>query len=141
MKKSKKEKNFLKLPEYPGGNDAFRKFIQKNMIYPKKAMENRIEGVVLLEYEVDDMGKVHNPKVANGLGYGCDEEAIRLVNLLKYKKVRNRGVRVKSNIKTKIAFNLQSLNMAYSYSSTQAKKEENPPENSQKNTYNYTIKY
>ncbi len=142
MKKSKKKKDFLKLPVYPGSNDAFREFIQQNLKYPKQALENRIEGIVILEYEVDDMGKVHNPKVINGLGYGCDEEAIRLAKLLNYKKVKNRGVRVKSAIKTKIAFNLKSQSLSYSYTFKKKEKPDEPEKiDSPKNSYNYTIKY
>jgi len=88
MKKTKKEKDFLKLPSYPGGNEAFRKFIQQNLKYPQEAQTKKIEGVVLIEYEVDDMGNVHNPIVVNGIGYGCDEETIRLAKLLKYQKLK-----------------------------------------------------
>ncbi|MCF8296061.1 MAG: energy transducer TonB [Saprospiraceae bacterium] len=142
MKKSKTSKDFLKLPLYPGGNDAFRKFIEKNLKYPKQALEKAIEGVVMLEYEVDDMGNVHNPKVVNGLGFGCDEEALRLVKLLKYKKVKNRGVRVKSTIKTKIAFNIKSQNIAFSYTLKKTEKTIEPEiKDPPKNSYNYTINY
>ena len=112
------------------------------MKYPKQALEKGIEEIVLLEYEVDDMGKVYNPKVINGLGYGCDEEAIRLAKLLKYKKVKNRGVRVKSNIKTKIAFNLQALKVSYSYTSENQKKvKKDLGKDTANNSYNYTINY
>ena len=139
MKKTKKEKDFLKLPSYPGGNEAFRKFIQQNLKYPQEAQTKKIEGVVLIEYEVDDMGNVHNPIVVNGIGYGCDEETIRLAKLLKYQKVKNRGIRVKAKIKTKISFKLPSSNISYNY--TVKKSEEKENKNSGEKSYNYTIKY
>ncbi len=106
MKKSKKKKNFIKIPKYPGGVNEFRKFIKENLKYPQEALENKIEGAVYIEYEVDDNGNIINPQVYKGIGYGCDEEAIRLVKLLKYEKVNNHGLRVKAKMKTKIVFKL-----------------------------------
>jgi len=37
MKNSKKR--FLKLPEYPGGKEAFKKYIRTNIRYPSEALE------------------------------------------------------------------------------------------------------
>ncbi|HRZ78028.1 MAG TPA: hypothetical protein P5248_11710, partial [Bacteroidales bacterium] len=41
-----------------------------------------------------------------GLGHGCDEEALRLVRLLRYGKAKNRGLRVKASMSTRIHFKL-----------------------------------
>lgn len=139
MQKSKREQDFLNLPTYPGGNEAFRKFIAGNLKYPKEALEKGIEGIVDLEYEVDDNGNVHNPKVLNGIGCGCDEEALRLAKLLKYKKVKNRGIRVRSTVKSKIAFKLPGVSMNYTYKSSDKKKPENKSGKPESGSYNYTI--
>ena len=104
MKKEKKKKRFLKLPQYPGGNIAFRKFIAENLIYPEEAINNRIEGTVYLSLQINDDGIVLDAKIDKGLGYGCDEEALRLAKMLQYESVRNRGVRVQSRIKIRIRF-------------------------------------
>ena len=98
MKKPRKVKDFLELPKYPGGHKDFESFIYKNLKYPKAALEKGIEGVVFLHYDVDDNGKVSNIIIEKGVGYGCDEEAIRLVGLIKYPKIKNRGVRVKTSM-------------------------------------------
>jgi len=108
------KKKFLKLPEYPGGSMAFKEFIAKNIQYPKEALAAGIEGNVVVEYNINDNGDIVSPHVLKGLGYGCDEEAIRLVSMLSYEKARNRGVRVKVTTKTKIAFTLPRVNITYS---------------------------
>ena len=110
MKKSNnnvhKKKTFLKLPTYPGGKQAFLSFVKINLNYPQQAIENKIQGLVFAEYDVDNVGNVLNVYIKKGLGYGCDEEAIRVINLLQYEPVRNRGVRMKTHMKTRISFEL-----------------------------------
>lgn len=65
--------------EFPGGGPAFRYFIEKNMSYPPLAKANNIEGKVFVTFVVDKKGVVKHPTIHKSLGYGCDEEAIRLV--------------------------------------------------------------
>ena len=60
----------------------FRKFLSKNIIYPKTAREANVEGVVYVYFVVDNEGNVRNAIVKKGLGFGCDEEAVRVVNML-----------------------------------------------------------
>ena len=47
------------------------------MSYPKKAQDHKISGTVIIEFDRDSTCVFSNPKVIKGLGYGCDEEAIR----------------------------------------------------------------
>ena len=101
-----KSNNFIKKARYPGGSDALKRFVKHNLRYPKEALLHRVEGSVFLSYEVNEKGKVHNISALNGLGYGCDEEAKRLVSLLKYPQVRNRGVKVNTKFKLTIHFRL-----------------------------------
>jgi TonB family protein len=62
--------------------------------YPEKALQNKISGVVIIEVIANDDGTLTDPVVIKGLGYGCDEEALRMVKrmidtrnkcILKYK--------------------------------------------------------
>jgi TonB family protein len=69
-------------PKYPGGKAAFRKFIQKNINYPKRAIISKVQGTVFVQFVVLKSGKVTKPKVLWGIGYGCDEEALRLVKMM-----------------------------------------------------------
>ena len=87
-------------------------------------MEQRIEGVVTVAYQVTDEGEVENPTVIKGLCPSCDAEAIRLVKLLKYGKAHNRGVRLKSNCKVNISFKLAPtapVKIAVTYTTTPSK--------------------
>ena len=101
-----KSKNFIRKAEYPGGGDALKKFVHQTLWYPKEALLHRVEGSVHLKYEVNEKGKVHSISVINGLGYGCDEEAIRIIGLLKYSPVKNRGLKVNTKFKLAIHFTL-----------------------------------
>ncbi len=141
MSEHHKKKKFLELPRYGGGNAEFRKFIAANLKYPQEALDARIEGRVLVEYEIDDNGFVHTPRILSGLGYGCDEEALRIIKLLRYKKVKNRGVRVRVNTKTNIVFRLPTSSISYTV--TPSKKETPPQPDKKQNTpvvYEYTIR-
>ncbi|MBI5219085.1 MAG: energy transducer TonB [Bacteroidia bacterium] len=137
----KKKRKFIKYPEIEGGNEVFRKIIEENLVYPDEAIKNNIEGQVLLSYEVDDNGNVLNEKVIKGIGYGCDEEALRLIGLLKFKKVRNRGLRVKVTKKAKINFTMKKsqVNVSYTYSENQ-KTEKQDTMKPEKNSITWTIK-
>lgn len=124
----KPKKNFLKLPAYPGGKQAFETFIRENLKYPEEALNNRIEGDVFITYEVNDNGKVLDPVLRHGIGYGCDEEALRLIGILTFSGSSNRGVRVRSRFNTRIPFRLpvkqQTVQINYQVA---AKKETGPP--------------
>jgi TonB family protein len=132
-----KKKRFLNLPKYIGGSEAFKTFIAENLRYPEAALEAKIEGSVLVEYDIFDDGCVSNPHILKGLGYGCDEEAMRVIGLLRFEKVRNRGVRVKMTTKTTIHFRLPGVNISYSVTEKpgQEKKDGGPV------TYEYTVTF
>jgi len=125
----------VKLPRYAGGSKAFRAFISQHLRYPKEAQDAKVEGFVVVEYEIDDNGVVHHPRVLKGLGYGCDEEAMRVVSMLRYEKVKNRGVRVKVTTKTNIVFSLPGVSIIYNV----AEKSEPSLEKEGHDKYEYTI--
>lgn len=75
----KKKKTFIKKPHIDGGKEYLNKFIKENLKYPEQALENKIEGSVIIKYNVSDRGEVFDVAVEHGIGYGCDEEAVRLV--------------------------------------------------------------
>ncbi len=151
---SKKEKKFLKLPHLDGGKELLKEFIRENLRYPEEALEKGIEGDVIVRYKVTGKGEVIQPDIHKGLGYGCDEEAIRLVKMLHYQSVKNRGVRVTTNNKIKIPFRLktqqkkQNISMTYKAADPEKKTGEKDqgvkdPSRQKKKpaVYTYTIKY
>ena len=66
-------------PGFPGGHSAFIKFLSRNLKYPGSAVEKGIEGKVLISFIIEKNGRLSNIKILRGIGYGCDEEAIRVL--------------------------------------------------------------
>jgi protein TonB len=143
--KNPKKKNFLKIPTFPGGKEAYRNFIRENVKYPEQALANKVEGLVFVTYTVDNIGNIVDVEITKGIGYGCDEEAERVIRLMKYEPARNRGVRMKVEMKTRIHFHLpkaveknMQTGMQLNYTSTTPEKA-NSPEPKPQAVYNYTI--
>lgn len=59
--------------------------VQKQIRYPQQALEHKIEGTVEVSFTVNKRGEVLNARVTKGLGYGIDEEAVRVMKLAKFK--------------------------------------------------------
>ena len=83
--------------EPTGGYEVFYKNLRENLKYPWKAKQYNVEGKVYVEFIVDRMGTPMDLKIIRGIGFGCDEEAIRVIALSKWNpgKQRGRAVRVK----------------------------------------------
>lgn len=71
------------LPQPDGGMDGWARFLQKNLRYPAPAREVNISGKVYVSFIVEKDGQLSNIKVVRGLGYGLDEEAVRVLKLAK----------------------------------------------------------
>lgn len=70
------------IPEFPGGNEARIEFLSKNLNYPDSARKHKIQGTVIVAFIIETDGAVSNPEILRGIGYGCDEEAIRVIKLM-----------------------------------------------------------
>lgn len=66
--------------QYPGGDKALRKFIQKNFICPDDVTGREY---VMVEVDVDKKGNVSNPRVLNELGTPFEKEALRVAGLIR----------------------------------------------------------
>ena len=129
---------------YPGGQKALNAFIYKHLQYPKEAGEAGIEGSVYLRYSIDPSGKVVDAKVISSLGYGCDEEAIRVVKLLKFKADKVFKARVLFHKKIRIWFKPKTKalpsqsNIQYNLQPAKEKVPRPQPRGKSK-SYHYTI--
>ncbi len=65
--------------EFPGGMNELMKYLKKNVKYPPAAQRANISGRVVLQFVVEKDGSVGQIKVLKSVGFGCDEEAIRVV--------------------------------------------------------------
>ena len=94
-------------PEFPGGPAKLLEYIQNNLEYPKTARKNDIQGRVFVGFVIEEDGSVSDVKILRGIGYGCDEEAIRLVSSLpKFKPGKQRGKPVRVQYTLPIVFKL-----------------------------------
>ena len=83
------------------------KFIGENFQYPKTASALGIEGKVYVQFVVEKDGKLTDIKVMRGLGNGCDEEAIRTINLMpKWTPGKQEGKNVRVRYVLPISFKL-----------------------------------
>ena len=71
-------------PAYPGGIQKFYDFFGANIKYPKSAVENNIQGTLYLTFIVEKDGALSGVKLeGRKLGYGTEEEAMRVLKLSK----------------------------------------------------------
>jgi TonB family protein len=80
--------SIVKIPEqypmFPAGNFALQDFIKENLEYPRQAQVSNIQGTVVLRFVVEPSGLVTNIGVEKSVGGGCDQEAIRVLGLIKW---------------------------------------------------------
>ena len=96
------------MPEFPGGEDAMMAYIQKNMKYPKAAVENSTEGRVIVNFVVNDDGNIVDVKTVRGIGSGCDQEAERVVRSMPaWKAGKQNGKPVRVSYSLPITFQLE----------------------------------
>jgi len=61
-----------KMPSYPGGEQALKRFLAQALNYPKEAREHNIEGQVVVQFVVETDGRLTNLNIIKGLDHGCD---------------------------------------------------------------------
>lgn len=96
------------MPEFPGGQKAMFAYIGKELKYPEEAIDNGIEGTVVISFVVERDGSIGEAKVLRGLGGGCSEEALRVVKSMPLWKPGMQGGKVvRTSYNLPIRFKLQ----------------------------------
>lgn len=65
----------------PGGMEKFAKYVADNLRYPIEAIEKKIQGTVKISFVVEKDGSFTDIKPENKLGYGLEEEAVKIIKL------------------------------------------------------------
>jgi protein TonB len=94
------------MPELIGGIAA----VQQHITYPEMALKAGIEGRVVVQFLIDKEGNVVDPVVVRGIGGGCDEEALKAVQKVKFKPGKQRGKPVIVRFSLPVSFKLQDSN-------------------------------
>ncbi len=76
------------MPTFPGGESGLLKYLSQNIKYPNLAKEAGIQGRVILQFVVETNGTISRTKLIRGIGGGCDEESIRVINSINYTRLR-----------------------------------------------------
>ena len=67
------------MPEFLGGEEKLMEYVSNSVQYPKEAKEKGVQGIVYVSFIVEPDGNITVVKVLRGIGHGCDEEAMRVV--------------------------------------------------------------
>ncbi len=82
-------------------------YFSNNIVYPEIARKVGIEGTVFVSFWISKDGRVRAPKILKGIGYGCDEEAIRVIKEMpRWKPGKNGGKPVKVRLNIPVVFKL-----------------------------------
>ncbi len=63
-------------------NKAVMSFMYDNLVYPVQAQEKGIEGLVVLQFIIDENGNIQEPTVVKDIGDGCGDEALRVIQTM-----------------------------------------------------------
>ena len=66
-------------PGFHGGKTALVDYLTHNLSYPDAALNQQLEGDVIVAFTIDKDGQILDAEILQGLGLGCDEEVLRLV--------------------------------------------------------------
>ena len=91
---------------YPGGPNAWLRFLNKTLRYPDDAISNNIQGDVIVQFIVDEKGNLSDIEAISGPNTGgLREEAVRLISISgKWMPAIQNGRQVRSYKKQKISF-------------------------------------
>lgn len=68
------------MPYFEGGEQGLLKYISRKIKYPREAVNEQVEGMVVVRFVVNRQGEITDATILKGLGYGTDEEALRVIN-------------------------------------------------------------
>ncbi len=82
--------------QMPAPDYDIAKYLSEHLKYPDVAFAANIQGKVVLKFIVNEDGSISDCKVEQGIGGGCDEEAVRVITgMPKWKAGIHNGVPVK----------------------------------------------
>jgi len=95
------------MPVFNNGEGELMAYLQNNITYPDRAKSAQVTGRVVVAFDVDVKGNVANIEVEQGVGFGCDEEAVRVVESMpRWKPAIQNGAPKAIRMRLPIAFQL-----------------------------------
>lgn len=101
------------LPEFPGGSQALQAYFKQRLHYPPAALKMNIEGQVVLQFVVDQAGKISDIRIMKDIGGGCGREAVRLVEAMpQWRPAKQSGHPVSCIYSLPVAFHKDKVDTA-----------------------------
>jgi protein TonB len=95
------------MPVFNNGEGELMAYLQNNISYPDRAKSAQVTGRVVVAFDVDVNGNVANIEVEQGIGFGCDEEAVRVVESMpRWKPAIQNGAPKAIRMRLPLAFQL-----------------------------------
>jgi protein TonB len=96
------------MPEFPGGMAKLMEYLSQNVRYPALAMQQRVQGRVVVEFVVNKDGSISDESILRSVHPLLNEEALRLVkNMPKWSPGMQRGKAVRVRYTIPVLFRLQ----------------------------------
>ena len=96
------------MPEFPGGMEGLMRYLQQNVQYPPIAVQNNVQGRVVVQFIIDETGQVGDVEVVRSVSEEVDAEAVRVVKSMpKFEPGRQNGEPVAVWYTLPIAFKMQ----------------------------------
>ncbi len=92
---------------FSGGPAALSEYIAENLRYPEIALENAVEGEVIVHFHVDRKGRISDVEIRQGLDAACNREVIRMVEAMpRWEPARQGGMAVSNPVTLAVRFKL-----------------------------------
>ena len=97
-------------PKY--SEKLFKEFISENLVFPDSAMAIYLNSHVYISFIIETNGTISDIVLEKGLGYGCNAEALRIVNLMtKWDPGQVDDQVVRTKFILPVAFDIYSINL------------------------------
>ena len=91
--------------KFQDGYNSIIKFVQENIKFPAEAQENNVHGKLMVSVVVEKDGSLSDIKIKKGLGYGLDEEIVRIIKMMpKWQPAQHKGKAVRQSQTIMIPF-------------------------------------
>ena len=82
---------------YPGGDNSLYKFMYQNFLQPDAVPDSSFCKKGKIKFTINKNGLTTQFEIVDTLGYGCDEEIIRILKLTKWHPAKSAGKKVEDH--------------------------------------------
>lgn len=95
------------MPQFPGGDSAFGKWLGKNLVYPEYAQKQGVQGRVILRFCIEKDGSISNIRIVDGEDLHLMQAAVQVISKIPaFEPATQNGKPVRSEVNLPVAFML-----------------------------------